>query len=332
MKINLEGLPSLPDLGRVSQAGVSGQQGPVGGGQNGMPATMPSPLTWVPHIDFGHFGIPFLPAIGGTTAGIRAEDLHSSADAVNSYWSQGAVNGRYSEKASHHGQPGIGDPRWATVADGGEMRLAVTGLHERDAAPTRVLALDAGAIQDWMRSRYDHDWPSSPEEMRAVLMNHDRDHRPFILADVQASSPPQEFSLGSIPAGTRVTVLAGAEALMDVPPRSPTPSQAMVVNRNQVLEPEEREQLPKTSHAGGVSGGASKVAPMIEGLIASLQQLIDLFSADDATVTEREDNPSDERNMQALRELAALLLQVLPHHPRMNHTGVGTPREGPMAR
>jgi len=154
---------------------------------------------------------------------------------VNSLWYGGgyahgaSVSGIYSEKASTRGQPGIGHPRFATTATGGDLVLSVTGLYGKNPQPTRVLALDSDKILKLNGGV----WPGTPEEMKAFLARHGKE---VILKDVMAQ-PPSMTRISGIPAGTRVTVLTGAEAILGNPPRSPPSSQAMVTNLGQLPAP-----------------------------------------------------------------------------------------------
>ncbi|MBI2568110.1 MAG: hypothetical protein HYV63_13860 [Candidatus Schekmanbacteria bacterium] len=197
------------------------------------------------------------------TSGAKA----GGADLVNSLWYGGSqayganVTGRYSEKASYHGQPGVGHPRFATTTDGGDMVLSVTGLHGRNPQPTRVMALDSEKI---MRLN-GGTWPEQPAELAAIL----KANPDVILADVQAS-PPEMTRLSGIPAGTKATVLTGAEALMGNPPQSPPPSQAMITNLSQL--PAEQQQAlggPVTSPslaAGMFGAGQAEAAGQNRGV------------------------------------------------------------------
>jgi hypothetical protein len=152
----------------------------------------------------------------------------------------------YSEKASHHGLPGIGHPRFATTADGGPLALAVTGLYGRNHQPTRVMALDSGRIT----ALNGGTWPATPEQLRDLV----RQNPEVVLAD-HAAQPPQLLRMDGVAAGTRVTVLTGAEALFDDPPRTPAPAMAMVVPAG-ALPREQRQAL-------GLSG---KGAPSMHDL------------------------------------------------------------------
>jgi hypothetical protein len=188
----------------------------------------------------------------------KGNDLGST---VNSLWYGGPykfganVSGTYSEKASYGGQPGIGSWKFATRAEGGDLAIAVTGLHGKNPQPTRVLAIDAGKVL----SLNGGVWPGEPEQMKAFLQQHGKE---VILADVEAK-PPQLTKLSGIPKGTQVTVIAGAEALLGNPPKMPPASQAMVTNFSQ-LPPAAQELL------GGAKAGA-RPAPQSPALDAQIR-------------------------------------------------------------
>jgi hypothetical protein len=187
----------------------------------------------------------------GTASASSNSDAFSklSQDQANDIWYGGpgggaSVSGTYSEKASYGGQAGIGSPQFATTATGQDMVLSVTGLHGKNPAPTRVMALDSDAILKLTGGQ----WPGTPEEMQQVLKSHPE----VILSDMQ-TNPPQMARISGIPQGTKVTVLTGAEAIMDTPPRRPPGSQAMITNIGQ-LSAKSQALVP----AGSIMAGGTE--------------------------------------------------------------------------
>ncbi len=183
-----------------------------------------------------------------------------SKDAANSLWYGGtqrggaSVTGIYSEKASFNGQAGIGHPKYATTATGEDMVISVTGLHGKNPKPTQVMALDSGKILQ----RNGGVWPGTPEAMKEFLQK----NPDVILANVK-TNPPQAARLSGVPAGTKVTILTGAEALFGNPPKSPAPSQAMITNLSQ-LPANARAMLPEGSITASTDGGAGKAMAQMQ--------------------------------------------------------------------
>ncbi|MBI2568035.1 MAG: hypothetical protein HYV63_13480 [Candidatus Schekmanbacteria bacterium] len=220
-------------------------------------------------------------APSGATGDKRAAGAQGSM--VNSLWRGGPyafganVRGRYSEKASYGGQPGIGHPRFATTSDGGDLVLSVTGLRGKNPQATRVMALDA----DGITRANGGQWPETPEKLAAILKGHPE----MILADVQAD-PPAMNRISGIPAGKNVTVLTGAEAIMGTPPQTPPPSQAMVTNFTQI--PAEHQLAlggPATSPPAGRVDPATAAAPAaarqsIDGLKSGLRSQMQELARD----------------------------------------------------
>jgi hypothetical protein len=63
-------------------------------------------------------------------------------------WYAAPPSGVYSEKACYGGQPGIGHPAYATVATGGTLYVAATGLFGRPSVGrTTLLLLSVPAVQ-----------------------------------------------------------------------------------------------------------------------------------------------------------------------------------------
>jgi hypothetical protein len=147
-----------------------------------------------------------------------------SLDQANLPWYGETPSGTFSEKASFAGQPGIGHPNFATVSTGGPLVVVVTGLHGHNPQPIRVALLDSHKVL----AQNGGVFPGTPALMASALAACPG----CVLADLEAS-PPQVWKITGIAAGIEVTVLVGAEGVLDDPPVVPRPGQAMVANFGQ---------------------------------------------------------------------------------------------------
>lgn len=135
-------------------------------------------------------------------------------------------HGRHTLAESRAGKPATSDLDKAVNSDGNGMlltvrSLSVNGLHNKNAKPTRVMALDSGKIL----ARNGGSWPGSAAALAKLL----KDHPDAILVDVELV-PPAAARITGIPKGRKVTVLTGAEALFGNPPKKPPGSQALLIN------------------------------------------------------------------------------------------------------
>ena len=124
----------------------------------------------------------------------------------------------------------------ATNATGGDMVVGVVGLKGRKAATTRVLALDAGLLMKKAGGKL----PTSPAKLKLLL----KKYPAAILMDVHVR-PPRMVRLSGVPKGTKVTVVTGAEGILNFPPKKPPGSEAVVVNKSELVPPL-RKHLPKS--------------------------------------------------------------------------------------
>jgi hypothetical protein len=132
-------------------------------------------------------------------------------EAVRALWYENGSVGQHSEKASKQGSYGLGSPRFATVANGGPVVMTVAPIYGRGASgPTRAMALDADRLLQVNGGLM----PEDAATLKRLLTA----HPDCIIADVKADRPPMTFRIDGVPAGKRMIVLAGAEALEGVRP------------------------------------------------------------------------------------------------------------------
>jgi hypothetical protein len=122
------------------------------------------------------------------------------------YYGAGGAE-RCSEKASERGQFEIS--HFPVTTSGNGLVLSATNIYNR---------ADQGGAEGAQVGVYDYDailsanggkMPASPEQMRELL----KEHPEIELARVTVGQPPEMIRIGGVPAGTRVVVGVGLEAL-----------------------------------------------------------------------------------------------------------------------